>query len=67
MVKRIATNRPNKLNAISSQMLLEIYQIMEEIRDSDNIRFMIITGSGRAFSSGIDLSEHREAVKQGQK
>jgi len=48
-------------------MLLEIYQIMEEIRDSDNIRFMIITGSGRAFSSGIDLSEHREAVKQGQK
>ena len=66
-VATITLNRPNKLNAISSQMLLEIYQIIENIRDNGSIRFMIITGSGRAFSSGADLSEHSQAVEQGQK
>jgi len=66
-VATITLNRPNKLNAVSSRMLLEIYQIIENIRDNGSIRFVIITGSGRAFSSGIDLGEHGQAIEQGQK
>jgi len=64
-VTTITLNCPDKLNAMSNQMLLEILQIIEESRDDENTKFVIITGSGRAFSSGVDLGEHAQVVKQG--
>ncbi len=51
-------NRPDKANALTAQMLEEIYEI---VQDAQNARALIITGSGKVFSAGADL----EAAKAG--
>jgi enoyl-CoA hydratase len=53
----ITLNRPEVLNALGSGILGELNTMLEEIRKDDKIRAVIITGAGRAFSAGADLSE----------
>ncbi len=54
----ITMNRPNKLNACNTHMYKELTSLLGEIDQDDNIRVIIITGSGdRAFSAGADLDE----------
>jgi len=53
----ITLNRPDALNALSRGLLGELDKVLEEIGKDDKIRSVVITGAGRAFSSGFDLSE----------
>ncbi|MBW2367237.1 MAG: enoyl-CoA hydratase/isomerase family protein [Deltaproteobacteria bacterium] len=57
----ITLNRPEKLNAMNGRMLLEINQILSDLRRDTDTRFVILTGAGRAFSSGADLSRGDDA------
>lgn len=52
----IVLNRPAKLNAITADMIREISDTLDEIEEKENIRVVIMTGSGRAFSAGADVS-----------
>lgn len=59
---RIATitlNQPEKLNAFSVKMRESLGLATDEIAKDDEIRVVIITGAGRGFSSGADLSGSR--------
>ncbi len=49
-------NRPDKLNALNAEIREEIYQVCDQIRDDDDIRAVIITGAGRGFCSGADVT-----------
>lgn len=54
----VSLNRPEKLNAISRAMLLELTEIFKSAGDDTSLRAIILTGAGdRAFSAGTDLSE----------
>lgn len=53
----ISLNRPDTLNALSKGLLQELNDLLEEIRKDNNIRSVVITGAGRAFSVGNDLNE----------
>ncbi|MGB9713708.1 MAG: enoyl-CoA hydratase/isomerase family protein [Candidatus Bathyarchaeales archaeon] len=53
----ITLNRPDALNSLNRGILQELDAVLEEIRKDDKIRSVIITGAGRAFSAGADLSE----------
>jgi 2-(1,2-epoxy-1,2-dihydrophenyl)acetyl-CoA isomerase len=55
-VATITLNRPEKLNAYSEVMVHEIVAALADARDDDTIRAVIITGSGRGFCSGGDIS-----------
>jgi enoyl-CoA hydratase/carnithine racemase len=52
----VTLNRPDKLNAYTGQMGAEITQAFERADKDDNIRAVIVTGAGRAFCAGADVS-----------
>jgi enoyl-CoA hydratase len=57
---RIATltvNRPDKLNALNDATMAELGSAIEEVRSRDDVAGLIVTGAGRAFVAGADISE----------
>ncbi|HHE42096.1 MAG TPA: enoyl-CoA hydratase/isomerase family protein [Dehalococcoidia bacterium] len=53
----ITLDRPDTLNAFNLEMLYEFNDIVDELRLDIGTRFVVITGRGRAFCSGIDVTE----------
>ena len=53
----ITLNRPRRRNAINSQLLDEMRQVLGEISKDEEIRVVIITGAEGAFSAGADVRE----------
>lgn len=50
-------NRPDKLNALSSGLRQAFIRTLREMSDEDDVRVVVLTGAGRAFSAGLDLGE----------
>lgn len=61
----ITLNRPDKLNAWNLQLGIDLRAAVEQVAGDDAVRAVLITGAGRAFSSGADLSEPREEGADG--
>ncbi|WP_064094331.1 enoyl-CoA hydratase-related protein [Rossellomorea aquimaris] len=62
----ITLNRPDKLNAFIRQLNLEVQKAVKESSRNDEVRAIVITGEGRAFCSGQDLSEVDESMDHGE-
>ena len=56
-VATITLNRPDKLNAFTGEMHAELKQAMQFIQSDRGVRALMITGAGRGFCAGQDLSE----------
>jgi enoyl-CoA hydratase/carnithine racemase len=52
----ITLNRPDKLNAFTHTMMAELIDAFDKADADDNVRAIIVTGAGRAFCAGADLS-----------
>lgn len=55
-VALITLNRPDRHNSICQDLLINLYNYIDEVTANDEIRVAIITGNGKSFCSGIDLS-----------
>jgi len=64
-VGRLTLNRPDSLNAWTPQFGRELRQVLEGEAASDSVRAVLITGAGRAFSSGADLKAGFEPADDG--
>ena len=56
-VLTVTLNRPDKLNAFNPDMHKALRQALEQARDDANVRAVLLTGAGRGFCAGQDLSE----------
>jgi enoyl-CoA hydratase/carnithine racemase len=61
----IELNRPERLNALSKQVLLELGACLDAAETDPQVRAVVISGAGRAFSSGFDLKEQMERRPEG--
>jgi 2-(1,2-epoxy-1,2-dihydrophenyl)acetyl-CoA isomerase len=52
----LTLNRPERLNALSRQLQLELLEALQELQDDDDVWAVIVTGAGRGFCSGADIS-----------
>lgn len=59
----ITMNRPERLNAITYDMMATLRRTLETFRDDKQGRVAILTGTGRAFCSGRDLKESAERMR----
>ena len=55
-IARVTLNRPEKLNAMNAQMHEELGRVWKDFRDDPALRVAILSGNGRCFSAGSDLS-----------
>ena len=58
-LQTITLNRPDKLNAFNPEMHKALRAALDQARDERSIRALLLTGAGRGFCSGQDLSERR--------
>jgi len=56
-VALVTLNRPDKLNAVNLEMRLEFLDLLDEFRVDDEVRVVVVTGAGRGFCAGADISE----------
>lgn len=53
----ITLNRPDSLNSLNDQMTADLGAALKQLRRDSEVRCVVLTGAGRAFSSGQDLSD----------
>ena len=64
-VARVTINRPDKMNALNHQTLLELGEAFDDVKADADIRALVITGSGeKAFVAGADIGELLEVAGQ---
>ena len=63
-VARISLNRPDVLNAYNMQMRDDFSQALAAVQDDPDVHALLITGEGRAFCAGADLTEFGTAPSQ---
>ncbi len=56
----IKLNRPKVLNAMNKQLWIDLSTALSDAGEDDNIRAVIVTGEGRAFSTGADLKDSKD-------
>ena len=66
-VAYVTLNRPEKLNAVNYAMISDLFEVFDEVRDNPEIWVALLTGAGRAFSTGHDLVMGRKEREDGAK
>lgn len=64
-IATITLNRPDKLNAFTGTMMNEIIDAFDRTDADDDVRAVIVTGAGRAFCAGADLSARGDTFSRG--
>ncbi len=59
----VTLNAPDKLNALTARMRASLPPAVAEIAEDDNIRVVILTGAGRAFCSGADVTNMKARME----
>ena len=64
-VAQLVLNRPERLNALNKAALQEINRAMDQAEADADVRVIVVSGAGRAFSSGFDLKAQLEQRPEG--
>ncbi len=61
----LTLNRPGKLNALSYELVRQLRAELTRVAEDDDVKVVVLTGAGRAFSAGYDLSEEADSQVEG--
>ena len=61
----LTLNRPDKLNALSTELIADIVNVLNNIERDSSVRAVVITGAGRAFSAGADIAAFQKHMQAG--
>jgi enoyl-CoA hydratase/carnithine racemase len=61
-VATITLNRPDRMNVYNSRMRTELLSVFDRTDADDAVKAVVVTGSGRAFCAGADISEGKDAL-----
>jgi enoyl-CoA hydratase/carnithine racemase len=61
----VTLNRPDRLNALSGELLGELNKAMDEAEADEGVRAIVLAGAGRAFCSGLDLKDEAQLSMKG--
>ena len=64
-VADVRLNRPDKLNALSYELVRQLRAELRRVAEDDDVKVVVLTGAGRAFSAGYDLSEEADSQVEG--
>jgi len=56
-IAKVILNRPEKKNAMNPQLVLDMAQVLEDLRYNDDVKVLVLTGAGNSFCAGMDLKE----------
>ena len=62
-IATLTLDRPHKMNAMDDDILLEMQHALDALEKDESVRALIITGEGKAFSAGFDLSPRQNPFK----
>lgn len=57
----VTLNRPDKLNAMTSELVEMLHQTLDTLADDASVRVVVLTGAGRGFCAGLDLGGYGTA------
>ena len=60
-VTRITLNRPDKLNAMTTELVQQLHRALDDVAVDPACRVVVLTGAGRGFCAGLDLRGYGEA------
>jgi len=66
-VATLTLNRPDVFNAMNNQMMRELIGVFDESDQDDGVRAVVVTGAGRGFCGGADLSKGADIFDKGAK
>ena len=58
----LVLNRPAALNAMNSLLVNELHTVLDELRQDQTVRVVILRGAGRGFCAGLDLKQSSAAT-----
>ena len=61
-IRRLTLNRPDRLNALDSALVAALSDALGQAAEDAGVRVIVITGAGRSFCAGYDLSEESSSV-----
>lgn len=64
-VAKIVLNDGENYNPLNQEMAKELLDVLDQLRNNENVRCLMITGSGKAFSAGGDIKAFKESIEMG--
>lgn len=58
-IRTLTLNRPERLNAVNTELHLQLEHALREASRDDEVRIIVMTGSGRGFCAGLDLADRQ--------
>jgi enoyl-CoA hydratase len=63
-VQVVELNRPDRLNALSTEVLQGLHDALDSLAADDSCRVVVLTGAGRGFCAGLDLVENADSLSE---